>query len=76
MSKVKPPSTLSAAKITSGTFDVARMPNLSADIITSGSIDVARIPDLNSSKIINLPTSDPNTSGEIWNDNGTVKVSR
>ena len=26
-------------------------------------------------KFVNLPTSDPNNSGQLWNDNGTLKMS-
>ena len=26
-------------------------------------------------KFVNLPTSDPNNSGQLWNDNGTLKIS-
>lgn len=42
---------LSAGKITSGTFAVDRIPSLSATKITSGTLDAARIPSLNMSKI-------------------------
>jgi len=40
-----------AGIITSGVFDVARIPDLDASKITSGVFDVARIPDLDASKI-------------------------
>jgi hypothetical protein len=37
------------------------------------------IPDIdtnsNNIKLSNLPTSDPGVAGQLWNDNGTVKVS-
>ncbi len=31
---------------------------------------------LDSNTIASLPTSDPRSSGKLWNDRGTVKVSR
>ncbi len=40
-----------AGDITSGTFAVARIPNLAASKITSGTFDAARIPSLSISKI-------------------------
>jgi hypothetical protein len=43
---------IDAAWVTTGTFDVARIPNLDASKITSGVFDVARIPGLDASKII------------------------
>jgi hypothetical protein len=42
---------VSAANITSGTIESARIPNLSADKITAGTIHVDRIPSLNADKI-------------------------
>lgn len=43
--------TKTAANVTSGTFDAARIPNLDAGKITSGTLADARIPNLNASKI-------------------------
>jgi hypothetical protein len=43
---------IDAAWVTTGTFDVARIPDLDASKITSGVFDVARIPGLDASKII------------------------
>jgi hypothetical protein len=42
---------IDAAWVTTGTFDVARIPDLDASKITSGTFDVARIPNLDASKI-------------------------
>jgi hypothetical protein len=42
---------VSAANITSDTFDTARIPNLSAAKITSGTLDPVRIPNLSADKI-------------------------
>ncbi len=42
---------INASNITTGIFDVARIPNLNASKITSGIFDTARIPDLAASKI-------------------------
>ena len=42
---------LAAARITSGTFNAARIPNLDASKINSGTFDAARIPGLSASKI-------------------------
>ena len=42
---------VSAANITSGTFETARIPNLSASKITSGTLDPVRIPNLSADKI-------------------------
>ena len=41
----------SASDITSGTFEVARIPGLPASQITSGTLDAARIPSLDAAKI-------------------------
>src|SRR5690606_15871982 len=40
-----------AGDISSGTLDVARIPNLPASKVTSGAFDAARIPNLPASKI-------------------------
>ncbi len=42
---------LAASAVTSGEFDVARIPNLEASKINAGTFDAARIPSLNASKI-------------------------
>lgn len=43
--------THSAADVTSGTLDAARVPNLNASKITSGTLDAARIPTVEKSKL-------------------------
>lgn len=42
--------------------------------VANSSDDVVVV--LDSNTISSLPTSDPRSSGKLWNDRGTVKVSR
>ena len=56
---------LPATKITTGVFDIATIPNLNSSKIT----------DIHSSKITNIPTSDPGTSGIVWSHRGRLYLS-
>jgi hypothetical protein len=56
---------IDAAWVTTGTFDVARIPNLDASKITSGTFDLARIPNIDWSRI---SANFPRTIAEILSD--------
>ncbi len=51
--------------------------NLIADFTSMDTIDGTRIAsfELEKVKIHNLPTTDPNIKDQLWNDNGTLKIS-
>ena len=51
--------------------------NLIADFVSIDKSDGKRVASFEDGKIVlnNLPTSDPNHTGQLWNDNGTLKIS-
>jgi len=51
--------------------------NLIADFVSIDKREGGRIASFEDGKIIlnNLPTSDPNAQGQLWNDNGILKIS-
>ena len=68
---------LSSNKITSDTLGTARIPNLSASKITSGNLTLGDGNTLEAGylKLNTVPVSSVGlTSGQVWNDSGTLKI--
>src|SRR5690606_5004586 len=72
----------SAQDIITGTFDVARIPNLPASKVTSGQFDAARIPNLPASKITSgtfdaarLPQASTSQAGIVQLTNSRTSTS-
>ena len=68
---------ISATKITSDTLGTDRIPNLSASKITSGNLTLGDGNTLEAGylKLNTVPVSSAGlTSGQVWNDSGTLKI--